>query len=139
MVRVLNTTRTENGKTVHCAEVDHPEGEFEGITCGAGGTLFFIDAVDPFNVAYTWDPKPTDEATGLKDLREITTYHSFSYHGFFKPSIAEVLAQIPEEHLDTVVAFEIIASPDTVDDLNREHEALSAGYHVATTRLYARE
>lgn len=40
------------------------------------------------------------------------------------------------EHLDRVVAFEIIEGPDTVDDLNKEHEATAAGYHVALARLY---
>jgi hypothetical protein len=56
----------------------------------------------------------------------------------FKPSIAEVLAQIPEEHLEQVLAFEIVDSPNNVDDLNAEREALNAGYHIATTRLYKR-
>lgn len=99
----------------------------------------YIKPVDLFNIAYTWDPKVADKATGLKSLCDITTYHTYGYYGFFKPSIAEVLAQIPAEHLDKVVAFEIVGSPKTADDLNREHEALNAGYHVATTRLYVRE
>ncbi len=101
--------------------------------------LCYIKPVDLFGVAYTWNPKPADRATGLKDLCDITTYHTFGYHGFFKPSIAEVLAQIPEEHLDKVVAFEIVSGPETTDDLNREGEALNAGYHVATTRLHVQE
>lgn len=99
----------------------------------------YIKPVDLFGIAYTWDPKSADKATGLKPLCDITTYHTYSYHGFFKPSIAEVLAQIPAEHLDKVVAFEIVENPETADDLNREREALNAGYHVATTRLYVRE
>lgn len=99
----------------------------------------YIQPVDLFGVAYTWEPKPADKATGLKSLCDITTYHTYGYYGFFKPSVAEVLAQIPAEHLDKVVAFEIVRSPDTVDDLNQEHEALNAGYHVAMTRLYIQE
>lgn len=98
----------------------------------------FIEPVDLFDVSYTWGPRPADKATGLKPLREITTYHTYGYYGMFKPSIAEVLAQIPAEYLDMVVAFEIVESPETADDLNREPEALNAGYHVATTRLYIR-
>ena len=98
--------------------------------------LRFIGAVDPWSVAFTWSPEPRKRAYDLKPLCDITTYHSYAYHGFFKPSIAEVLAQIPAEYLGGVVAFEIVEHPETADDLNREKEALNAGYHVATTRLY---
>ncbi len=99
----------------------------------------YIKPVDLFEVAYTWDPSPARSARGLKALCDITTYHTYGYYGFFKPSIAEVLAQIPKEHLDKVVAFQIVGSPQDSGDLNRELEALNAGYHVATTRLYVRE
>ncbi len=103
------------------------------------GYPFYIKPVDPFEIAYMWSPEPTDRATGLKPLCDITTYHTWAYYGLFKPSIAEVLAQIPAEHLDKVVAFEIVAHPETADDLNAEREATDAGYHVATTRLYVRK
>jgi hypothetical protein len=99
----------------------------------------YIEPVDPFEVAYTWNPQATTRATGLKPLCDITTYHTYSYSGFFKPSIAEVLAQIPNKHLGKVIAFEIVDSPEDVNDLNREHEAFNAGYHVARTRLYVRK
>lgn len=99
----------------------------------------YIKPVDLFRIAYTWEPKPAKRAKGLKPLCDITTYHAFGYQAFFKPSIAEVLAQIPAEHLDKVVAFEIVKGPETADDLNGELEALNAGYHVATTRLYVRK
>jgi hypothetical protein len=103
------------------------------------GFLYWIEPVDLFNMAYTFDPKPTKEAVGLKPIGDITTYHTYGYQGLFKPSIAEVLAQIPAELLENVVAFEIVKKPETADDLNREQTALNAGYHVATTRLYAQE
>ena len=53
--------------------------------------------------------------------------------------VAEVLKQIPEDILNQVIAFEIIGQPETADDLNKEQEALNAGYHVATTRLYGKK
>lgn len=99
---------------------------------------FYIKPVDPHNVAFTWNPKPDKEAEGLKFLRDIRTYHTWAYSGYFKPTIAEVIAQIPKDILDQVVAFEIIKYPETADDLNKEPEALNAGYHVATTRLYTK-
>jgi hypothetical protein len=88
--------------------------------------------------SFLWDAKPAKKAKKLKTLCDITTHHSFGFAGFFKPSIAEVLAQIPEEHLDKVVAFEIVEAPESADDLNREREATNAGYHVAKTRLYTK-
>ncbi len=99
----------------------------------------YIKPVDLFKVAYTWGAKAAEKATRLKSLCEIVTYHGFGYYGFFKPSIAEVLAQIPAELLERVVAFEITRSPESATDLNREREALNAGFHVATTTLYVRE
>ena len=99
----------------------------------------YIEPVDPFTQAYTWDPKSAESAENLEPLCTITTYHSWGYYMFFKPTISEVLAQIPAEHLDKVVAFEIIESPQSADDLNREKEALNAGYHVATTQLYTKK
>jgi hypothetical protein len=101
------------------------------------GQAYYIKSVDLFETAYTWDPKITKIAIGIKPIVDITTYHTYGYYGFFKPSVAEVLAQIPAEHLNKVVAFEIIGSPETAEDMNEEHAALNAGYHVATTRLYS--
>jgi len=99
----------------------------------------YIEPVGLRDTAFTWSPKPAEKAKGLKPLRDIRTYHTWGYYGLFKPSIAEVIAQIPKELLDQVVAFEIIKHPETADDLNKEPKALNAGYHVATTRLYSKE
>lgn len=111
----------------------------EGPFLSAKGFPYYIEPVDLFRIAYAWDPKPTEEATQFKPICDITTFHTYAYYGFFKPTIAEVLSQIPDEYLDTVIAFEIVGQPETATDLNREREALNAGYHVATTRLYAKE
>jgi len=99
----------------------------------------YIKPVDVFAEAFTWDSEPASNATGLKPLCDITTYHPYGYYGFFKPSIAQVILQIPQEHLDTVIAFEIVKSPDIPDGLDPESDVLNAGYHVATTRLYVRQ
>lgn len=99
----------------------------------------YIKPVDLFSESYTWDPEPASKANGLKLLCDITTYHPYGYYGSFKPSIAQVILQIPSEHLDKVVAFEIVKHPETPDDLDTESEIFNSGYHVATTRLYVRE
>ena len=107
----------------------------EGLFRSEQGFPYRIEPVDLFKTAYTYDPKPTTRFEGeLVPLRDITTYHSYGYYGCFKPSVAEVLAQIPDDIVDQVVAFEIVWSPETAADLRGE--AVNAGYHEATTRLY---
>jgi hypothetical protein len=101
------------------------------------GVAYFIEDVDPRRTAFTWDPKPTTPAEDLRTVTEVITYHTWAYYGFFKPSIAEVLAQIPGELVDRVTAFEIVQAPETAADLNIDKKAFDAGLHVATTRLYA--
>jgi len=92
----------------------------------SGGQLYHIEEVNPRNIAYTWSPKVTTRAEGLELLRDITTYHTWAYYGFFKPTIGEVLAQIPEDCIDQVVAFQTLS--DDVD--------IVGDYHRAITRLY---
>ncbi|KXK07542.1 MAG: hypothetical protein UZ21_OP11001001044 [Microgenomates bacterium OLB22] len=93
----------------------------------------YIKPVDLFNVAYTWAPIPAEKAPVFEVLCDITTYHSYGAPVFFKPSIAEVLAQIPAEYRDVVVAFEI-DPPGSIR--NMDDAAFLDGYHSATTRLY---
>ncbi len=99
----------------------------------------YIKPVDLKNQAFTWDPKLEDEARDLEPIKQIRTLHSYGYHGFFKPSIAEVLAFIPPDLADEVVAFEIVGSPNTADDFYKDkqtQEDFEAGYHTAQTVLY---
>lgn len=97
-----------------------------------GSTKHFIKPVDIFGIAYTWEPKKGEKAKGLKPLKDVITFHSYGAPVFFKPSIAECLAQIPDDVFDQVVAFEII---EVVDD----NAAMNAGYHAALTRFYGKE
>lgn len=83
------------------------------------------------NTAFLWDPKKGKPAKGLQIITTIKTYHSWAYYGFFKPDIAETLAQIPSELLNRVCAFEI-----TNADLSGDQKAFDTGYHTATTVLY---
>ena len=100
----------------------------------------YIKPVDIFKESFTWEPELVSKATGLKAICDITTYHHYGYIGYFKPSVAQVISQIPREHLDKVIAFEIVKVPDEFpENSSPEYEALDAGYHTATTRLYARE
>ena len=62
--------------------------------------------------------------------------HKFSMPNLFKPSIGEVLAQIPNLVLDVVCAFEIIQKPESETDLYRNRIALENGFHTSIVRLY---
>ena len=88
------------------------------------GEFYFLKDVHPRKVAFSWDPTPDTKAVGLIELDSISTYHTYGYHGFFKPSVAEVISQIPEEYLETAVAFET------------DYLGMSGKYHEGRTTLY---
>jgi hypothetical protein len=83
-----------------------------------------------------WSEDVGEPAEGLVAAKTVITLHTFGYQGIFKPSIAEVLAQAPDD-LHEYIAFSI-AGPDDVDDLNRDRAALDAGFRVATVTYYRR-
>lgn len=103
------------------------------------GNKMYIEQPCVYTQAFLWEPKLSAIAEDMEPIADVKTYHTFGFYGFFKPTIAEVLIQIPECHEKETIAFEIVKSPGTADDLNEEIEALNQGYHVATTRLYRRK
>jgi len=102
------------------------------------GSPWYIEPVHPRNVSFTWSPSFTEEAKALKPLRTVRTLHTYGYYGMFKPSIAEVLAQVPADLVGVATAFEV-NGPKTAADLNQEKEALNQGFHVAQTTFYVSE
>lgn len=95
------------------------------------GDLYFIEDVDPRKIAFTWSPKPTRmaEEVNPNPYKTIVTIHGYGAPVFFKPSIAEVLAQISEEDTGRCVAFETNELGFTED----------SSCHTAKTRLYERK
>lgn len=61
--------------------------------------LFRINnmARDIFSTSFVWDPKIEEEITGVSLVGRYITLHTNGYPLFFKPSIGEVLVQLPEE------------------------------------------
>lgn len=99
------------------------------------GKLFTVKECHPRNQAFNWN----DGEKVVKYLREVArfqTLHTYSYHGFFKPSLAEVFAQLPKDFEVKDDLFFETQGPDTADDLNKNREALDAGFHVAETIVY---
>jgi hypothetical protein len=73
----------------------------------------FIEPVDPRKKAFTWDPQYADKVDfDLYELAKIETYHRCGYIAMFKPSLAEVIAQIPKHLLVHVDAFEMMKDAD---------------------------
>ena len=62
--------------------------------------------------------------------------HTYGYYGFFKPSIAEVLAQIPEHEVPFVDAFEIVEYPKSSADFSKNKIVFDNGFHISKVRLY---
>lgn len=92
-------------------------------------------------MALTLDRRePVGEALSCHDHHDFKCLHSLGNHGLFIPSIAEVLAQIPEDALKhfTIDAFEIINVPNNLGDLDKYREAMEQGFHVSVVRLYIR-
>lgn len=102
-----------------------------------GKKKFFIKPCDPVNMAYTWDPVLTTEVTGLFPLASFECLHKYGYYGLFKPSVGEVLRQIPAEHRAAAVAFEIVEQPETAEDFKKHKAAFDAGFHVSKVMLYS--
>lgn len=70
------------------------------------GELYYIKEVNPRNIAFTWSPEPTKKAKDLYELFRQDTHHNYGYYGFFKPTMDEVIAAIPLDRLDEVIAFQ---------------------------------
>lgn len=108
------------------------------------GTSFFLRRLSTEQLskkAYTWLNAETDygEEVDYNKLEVMTTksmLHTFGYYGFFKPSVAEVIRQIPKELLDQTVAFEIVYQPKDAEELERAKDAMNAGFHISAVRLY---
>jgi hypothetical protein len=100
------------------------------------GSFYYLKPVSLFTTAFTWPgvPKADVRAPRLQQLRTITTYHTWAYYGFFKPTISEVLAQIPADILDQVIAFELEPPADPLEPWN----IVQAGHHVAQTTFYTK-
>ena len=97
------------------------------------GVLSTFDLPDLWNMSFLWNPegvKPLGRP--LRKVGEIQTLHTFGYVGLFKPSIAEVLAQLPKD-LTGIVGFSV-QGPQTASDI--DDEMANAGFHVATTTLW---
>lgn len=87
--------------------------------------------------SFPWSPRLTAAALGLVEITKIRTLHTYGYYGFFKPSVKEVLSQIPDEYLDETEYF-WVQGPEDAADVWKYTEEVNEGFHVAETTLYKR-
>lgn len=76
-----------------------------------------IDGVDRRTTAYTWEPKlirPVKIYLGGLESKVIPTFHTYGYHGFFNPSLAEVCAAINRCVPDWSMVRYFWLNPETV-------------------------
>ena len=72
----------------------------------------------------------------LEIIDDFLCLHTYAYSTIFKPSIAEVLAQYPNELIDKSNLFEIIEKPITLDDITKYRQFFDCGYHLSKVRAY---
>ena len=102
------------------------------------GELFRRTPCDPRNIAFTWE-KPTEGGpVQFKEVTRTRTKHTCGYHAFFKPSLAEVLAQMPDDVGDAN-AFFIITDTFATGETDADDIQLfkDGSGHLATT-VYGR-
>lgn len=97
------------------------------------GLLHYIEMPDLFKTAFKWKPtfKGQVDANKVKLIGVIPTFHGCGYIGMFKPSVAEVLAQIPSFYVDSCNAFEVLFDQEATQNITDDFYG-----HRTTTLLY---
>lgn len=93
--------------------------------------------------SYIWnrheDKRDIVDKSDLDTVEDFICFHAYGYYGLFKPSINEVLSQLPEKSIKEANYFEIIESPETRSDVFRYKDVLNAGFHASVVRTYKRK
>ena len=88
--------------------------------------------------SYLWnahnDIRNKVDLSNTEILMDFSCYHTYGYYGLFKPSIAEVLEQFPDEVLEEANAFYVLSYPKDIEDLNLEKRIVEAGCHHSRVR-----
>ena len=92
------------------------------------------------NQSYIWnraeDKRDVVDPSKLETVDDFLCLHTWGYYGLFKPSIAEVLSQAPENVIEQANTFEIIESPETREDVFKYKEVIDNGFHLSKVRAY---
>lgn len=92
------------------------------------GKLTFMVVPHPRDVSFTWEMIPLETAVRWREAGRIETHHRCGYIGLFKPSIAEVLAQVPSYLLEQANAFETLTDSVSCYGAGNGHRAITVFY-----------
>ena len=88
--------------------------------------------------SYLWnidkDIRGQVDMTGVETIAEFPCYHTYGNVELFKPSVAEVLQQFPDDILNVANAFYMTNSLENKYYLNMQSEILNAGCHHSTVK-----
>lgn len=80
-----------------------------------GSYLGYIKRVSSlYEQAFNWNPSFLCKTPKLVKIAKVQTYHTYGYPGFVKPTIAEVLVQLPEDLQKEATAFEFGVKGDDI-------------------------
>ena len=92
------------------------------------------------NQSYIWnraeDKRDVVDPSKLETVDDFLCLHTWGYYGLFKPSIAEVLSQAPENVIEQANTFEIIEGPETREDVFKYKKVIDNGFHLSKVRAY---
>lgn len=98
--------------------------------------LVQTEKITLFGTAFMWNADTAERigpVYGLEKVAEFATFHTYGYHGLVKPSIGEVLCQIPRAYVELGSA-EFYYSVDVIDgELSAQ---IMEDHHAAITTLY---
>lgn len=94
------------------------------------GLLYNIEPVDGRQTSFLWEAVPMKFAGFIKRFYACVTLHTWAYYGFFKPSVAEVLAEVQDipDVVNRAIGFEIISDGNP--------RSIIGQYHIATAIFY---
>lgn len=95
------------------------------------GNFHRVLHTDLRGTSFLWDQNFSEDPLSVKlvEVAGILTYHTAGFGLLFKPSIAEVMAQIPEKYLDQISYFETLSGPTV--EVYADHNG-----HRTLTMLY---
>ncbi len=99
-------------------------------TQSANGYLCYIEPVDLWKEAYTWDPRPAQFAMDISPYEYFIAQSRYGAPSFFKPSIGEVLNCLPDHLVEKTIAFEINPYDKSVWHCSID------GYHTFLVRVF---
>ncbi|MBT5023067.1 hypothetical protein HOK51_08245 [Candidatus Woesearchaeota archaeon] len=91
------------------------------------GDLYTVKQINPRICGFTSESEADSKISKLKLVAEIQTYHNADECTFFRPSVAEVLAQIPAQFIGDVVAFETLTDSFELDGDNYRTKTILYG------------